>query len=360
MTFHHILITGGCGFVGSSLALRLKEKFPDSRVTAVDNFIRKGSELNVPRLTAAGIECIKGDVRNIETFTPFDTVDLIIDCAAEPSVMAGKGGSPMYVLETNLWGTVNVLELARRTTASVLFLSTSRIYPVRELNEIRTIETDTRFAVAPDQTMSGITERGIAESFPMGIDGERTLYGGTKLASEILIKEYGLLYGTRAIINRCGIIGGPWQFGKVDQGLAVLWMARHVFPNQKLAYFGWGGEGKQVRDFLHPDDLFDALSYQLDHFDTLAGSTFNLGGGVANSASLRELTRVCERISGQQIAIGSVPENSFGDVKLYISDFSKFEKLSGWKPKRNIETIMGDVHAWLIANKESLAPLFTS
>ena len=358
MEYRHILITGGCGFVGSSLTLRLKEKFPQAHITTIDNLSRKGSELNKQRLEKVGVECIDADVRYAETFAPFSSVDLILDCAAEPSVLAGKDGSPLYALETNLWGTVNVLELVRRTNAAVIFLSSSRIYPVQELNEIKIIEADARFEIASDQTMSGITERGISESFPTGT--ARTLYGATKLSSEMLIAEYALLYGTRAIINRCGVIAGPWQFGKVDQGIAVLWMARHLFPDQKLSYVGWGGEGKQVRDFLHPDDLFDALSYELDHFDTLAGSTFNLGGGVGHSASLQELTHLCEKITGRTITIGSVPETRWGDVRLYISDNSRFETISGWKPKRTVETIMSDIHAWLIAHKDVLTPIFTT
>lgn len=354
----HILVTGGCGFVGSSLALRLKEKFPQSRITTVDNLSRKGSELNRLRLIEAGIECVTRDVRYTETFTSFDSIDLIIDCAAEPSVLAGKDGSPLYALETNLWGTVNMLECARRTNARVIFLSSSRIYPVRELNEIKVIETNTRFTIDPEQTLCGVTGRGINEEFPTG--KERTLYGATKLASEMLIAEYALLYGTRAIINRCGVIAGPWQFGKVDQGIAVLWMARHVFSGQKLSYIGWGGEGKQVRDFLHPDDLFGALSYQLDHFDSLVGSTFNLGGGIAQSVSLQELTRLCEKITGRTITIDSVPETRWGDVRLYLSDNTCFEKISSWRPERSVETIMKDIHTWLVANTDTLLPIFTT
>lgn len=356
MTYRHILITGGCGFVGSSLALRLKETFPESRVTAVDNLSRKGSELNKIRLLKAGIECIESDVRYAKTFAPFDSADLIIDCAAEPSVLVGTDGSPRYALGTNLWGTVEMLELARRTSAAIIFLSTSRVYPVRELNEIATIENKTRFDLAPVQTMPGISERGVSEEFPLG--KERTLYGATKLSSEMLIAEYALLYGTRAIINRCSVIAGPWQFGKVDQGVAVLWMARHVFPDQKLSYIGWGGEGKQVRDFLHPDDLFDALAYQLAHFDALAGNTFHLGGGTAQSASLQELTQLCRTITGRTIPIGSTPETRWGDVRLYISDNSRFGAISGWKPKRGVEFIMNDIHAWLIAHRDALSPIF--
>ncbi len=354
MSYRRILVTGGAGFVGSSLALRLKGAFPQTRVSALDNLSRKGSELNVPRLEAGGIIFMRGDVRHAEDFKQFAGVDLIVDCAAEPSVMAGKDGSPLYALETNLWGTVNALELARTSKAKILFLSSSRVYPVAELNAIVTKETPTRFAIASGQTLAGVSENGISETFPLG--EQRTLYGATKLASEMLIREYAMLYGTRAIINRCGVIAGPWQFGKVDQGVAVLWMAKHIF-NQPLSYIGFGGQGKQVRDFLHIDDLWDAVALQLKEFNTYAGQTFNIGGGIGSSASLCELTELCQKISGTGIEISSAPDTRWGDIKLYVSDNARFSALSGWTPKRGVEDIMRDIHAWIIANKEALRPL---
>lgn len=353
----HILITGGCGFVGSSLALRLRQMYPQARLTVIDNLVRKGSELNVPRLASAGIEFIQGNVQDTAPFAGLTDVDLIIDCAAEPSVLAGLDGSPLPVIETNLWGTVNVLELARRTGAGIIFLSTSRVYPVQELNRIATIETDTRFTIAPDQLIPGVSLKGINEDFPMGI--ERTLYGATKLASELLLHEYASLYGVRSIINRCGVIAGPWQFGKADQGVAVLWMARHVFGGT-LSYIGYGGQGKQVRDFLHIDDLWDAVAYELSHWEALAGETFTIGGGLSNAASLCELTALCETMSGQTIAIGHQPENRFGDVKIYVSDNSRFEERTGWKPTRSVPTLMQDIYTWMTENRRELEPLFST
>ena len=296
MRYKKILITGGCGFVGSSLALRFKRLLPKSHIIACDNFFRRGSKLNIPRLEAADIEVIRGDVRRRKTFDQFYDVDLIIDCAAEPSSLAGKNSSPLYALETNIFGTIQCLELARRTGAHTLFLSTSRVYPIHELNSIEVVETKTRFELASRQRLPGVSSRGISEAFPLGT--QRTLYGASKLASEMIISEYELLYDTRAIINRCGAIAGPWQFGKIDQGIAALWMARHFFANQGIIYIGFGGTGKQVRDFLHPDDLFLALKYQLEHFKMFSGQICNLGGGPKTSASLVELTEICERITG--------------------------------------------------------------
>jgi CDP-paratose 2-epimerase len=355
MEYRHILITGGAGFVGSSLALRFKQRFPGAQVTCVDNLIRKGSELNLPRLQKAGVTFARGDVRKAETFEPFTDIDLFVDCAAEPSVMAGADGSPLYALETNLWGTVNALECARRSNARFLFLSSSRVYPLKELESIQITEGSTRFTIAPQQLLPGISERGISEQFPLG--EQRTLYGATKLASEMLVKEYALLYGLKAIINRCGVIAGPWQFGKVDQGVAVLWMTHFVF-GKPLSYIGYGGMGKQVRDFLHVEDLCDALLIQLNDFEKYASHTFNIGGGVESSTSLLELSAACERISGMRVPIAAVPETRWGDIPLYISDTTRFEAMSDWRPKRSIEVIMRDIHAWILANQETLQPLF--
>ncbi len=124
-----------------------------------------------------------------------------------------------------------------------------------------------------------------------------------------------------------------------------------------LSYIGFGGAGKQVRDFLHVDDLFDAVRWQLEHGEELWGSTFNIGGGAERSTSLQELTELCQRISGISFPIGAVPETRWGDVKLYVSDSSKFEAVSGWKPKKTLEDTMRDIHAWITDNRSLLEPI---
>lgn len=236
-----VLITGGAGFVGSSLGLGLAQRYPDWKITALDNLKRRGSELNLPRLKQAGIEFIHGDVRNREDLDPVAMEpDLILECSAEPSVLAGYA-SPGYVLETNLVGTINCLELARQTQADFIFLSTSRVYPIAHLNALKFAETETRFQLLDEQILPGVSSQGISEEFPL--DGVRSLYGSTKLASELLIAEYGDTYGMRTLINRCGVLTGPWQMGKVDQGVFALWMSAHYFQ-KLLKYIGYGGNGK--------------------------------------------------------------------------------------------------------------------
>ena len=140
-----ILITGGAGFVGSSLALHLKQHSPGTRVVCQDNLYRRGSELNLPRLQAAGIEFVKGDIRHANEF-PAGPFEFIIECSAEPSVLAGYGGSPDYLMETNLMGTYRCLEQARLWQSKTVFLSTSRVYPISVLEQHPWTEQATRFA----------------------------------------------------------------------------------------------------------------------------------------------------------------------------------------------------------------------
>jgi len=355
-TDHKLLILGGAGFVGSSLAMGLKHIYPDWQITCLDNLKRRGSELNLSRFKQHHIEFTHGDIRLSSDLDPqvFD-IDTIIDCSAEPSVLAGFS-SPQYVLQTNLIGTINVLELARQTKARLLFLSTSRVYPVEPLKSISTIELDTRLEFSPDQLISGISNRGVAEDFIL--KGYRTLYGATKLASELLIEEYRNAYDIQAIVNRCGVLTGPWQMGKVDQGVFVLWVASHYF-GKPLSYIGYGGKGKQVRDLLHIDDLLNLVKYQLDNFSKLDGEVLNVGGGKENSLSLLETTQLCEQITGKTIPIKSIAEERQGDVPIFITDSSQIIEKTGWTPKINPQQTLTDIYHWIKDNKEILKPLLS-
>lgn len=346
-----ILVTGGAGFVGSWLALGVKRRYPDATVVALDNLKRRGSELNLPRLRDAGVEFVHGDIRSPEDFDACGAFDLLLECSAEPSVMAGYGGSPAYVVNTNLMGTVNCLEAARTRSAAVIFLSTSRVYPMGAINGLNYVEDDTRFALAADQSVPGVSPAGFSEDFPL--EGARSLYGATKLASELLIAEYRAMYGMKAVVNRCGVIAGPWQMGKVDQGVAVLWAARHVF-GKPLKYIGFGGEGKQVRDLLHIEDLRDLVFYEIDHLDACDGATWNVGGGLAVSLSLQEMTALCEELSGSRIQIGGNPETRAGDIRLYLTDNARVNAATGWTPQRDARTIMADIVTWVQENRPTL------
>jgi CDP-paratose 2-epimerase len=350
MQYKNVLITGGAGFVGSNLALKLKADFPNTQITCLDNLKRRGSELSLKRLKAADINFVHGDIRSKEDLV-FDKIDLLIECSAEPSVLAGINSAPDYLINTNLVGTLNCLELARQHNAATMFLSTSRIYPMEYINNLDYTESETRFNISDNQKIKGASSKGIAEDLPL--DKPRSLYGATKLASELFIAEYADSYGLKTITNRCGVITGPWQMGKVDQGVFVLWVAKHYFK-QELSYIGYGGTGKQVRDFIHIDDLYAAISTQLQNFDTYAGQVLNIGGGLENSVSLQELTALCQEITGNTITIHSVTEERQADLRFFITDSTRFLELSGLSWKKDARSTVQDIYEWIKDNEQDL------
>lgn len=349
-----ILVTGGAGFVGSNIAILLKRDRPDTEITAFDNLRRRGSELALARLMAGGVSFRHGDVRNPEDLAEAGAFDILIECSAEPSVHAGYGNSPAYVVNTNLLGTVNCLEAARLHGADLVFLSTSRVYPIDPLRALPLEERGERLVLAGGAAGPGWSADGIATDFPLR--GSRSIYGATKLASELLIEEYGALYGLRAVVNRCGVLTGPWQMGKVDQGFVVLWAARHLYGGS-LGYSGFGGTGAQVRDILHVADLYDLLHLQLAGMDRFRGRVFNVGGGPEGSVSLAELTRLCAERSGGTIPIGRQPETRPADIPWYVTDNAEVTGATGWRPSRPVGMILGDVFDWLRANRSALEPI---
>jgi CDP-paratose 2-epimerase len=349
-----ILITGGAGFVGSNLAFFLKKNLPGSTVICFDNLKRRGSELNLARLKEARIHFVHGDVRNkedLETIPPFD---LMIECSAEPSVLAGVDSSPSYVLNTNLLGTINCLEAVRKNHAALIFLSTSRVYPFGPINELPFREDATRFSLAGSDK-PGVTKEGISEDF--SLMGPRSIYGATKLCSEYLITEYVESYGIRAMINRCGLLAGPWQMGKVDQGVVMLWVACHLFKRD-LSYIGYNGTGKQVRDVLHIDDLCDLVLLQIHRFDEFNGGIFNVGGGLNNSISLQEMTVLCKEVTGQTTLINSITQTRQNDLIWYVTDNSRVSSAFGWKPKRTVKDTITDINQWLGSNRNIVKNVF--
>ncbi len=353
-----ILVTGGAGFVGSSLAIGMKKKYPHYVIYCLDNLKRRGSELNISRLLEHDIKFVHGDIRNKEDLAQFESgITSIIEASAEPSVLAGINSSPEYLVNTNLMGTINCLYLAAKTKADFIFLSTSRVYPIEAIDLISFIEEDTRFTISENQLVGGVSEKGISEDFTL--KGFRSLYGATKLSSEFLIQEFNQFYNFKTVINRCGVLTGPWQMGKVDQGVAVLWVARH-FWRKPLGYFGYGGKGKQLRDILHVDDLFGLIDYQIHHMSTINGKTLNVGGGLINSLSLQELTKLCQQITGNKIEIAEVKENRQADIRIYVTDNSMVSDLTGWKPSISSENMVNQIFLWIKNNEKALLPILGS
>lgn len=349
--YTNILVTGGAGFVGATLALCMKRDWPTANVVAFDNLRRRGSELNVARLRKGGVKFIHGDVRQPADLSASGPSDLILECSAEPSVMGGLSGDSRYVVETNLVGTMNCLEHARIHGSLVVFLSTSRIFPIGRLTKLPISECETRFKLSDAYQGTGVSSQGISEEFPLG--GSRSLYGATKLASELLIEEYGALFGLRAIVNRCGVLTGPWQMGKVDQGIVALWVVHHYF-GKPLKYFGFGGSGKQVRDFLHVDDLYRLVSLQIRHANRHVGHVYNVGGGVEHSFSLAELTAVCRAIMKKNVPIESVAQDRVLDIPWFITDSRIVQAETGWAPRVALDETIADITQWIRENEQAL------
>jgi CDP-paratose 2-epimerase len=337
-----ILITGGAGFVGSFLAQAFRRKDPNGEVVVLDNLRRRGSELNLPIFKQAGIRFVHGDVRNRADLGALEgNFDVFVDASAEPSVLAGLHDSPDYVIETNLGGTLNALAFSRERCGLFFFLSTSRVYSMEPLRKLSLKETPTRFEC----------NTAVTEDFPTS--GARSLYGASKLASEMFVQEYAETYSMRAIINRCGVLCGPGQFGKTDQGVFSLWVFHHLFQ-KPLRYQGYGGTGKQVRDLLHPADLFALMESQMAAPNLPKAALYNASGGIANSISLQELTALCREVTGRETPIASQPETHGADIPYLVLDSSRAQKQFGWKPKRSTKDIVTEIATWAKANEAQL------
>ncbi len=244
---------------------------------------------------------MRGDVRTPADLVSAGDVTAIVECSAEPSVLAGLDGGLDYLVHTNLLGAFNCLELARRRGAQFVFLSTSRVYPVAALRSIALVEDETRFELAEEQPVAGsVAGRGSPRASRSRARARRTVRRSSP--AELLIAEYAESFGLRAVVDRCGVIAGPWQMGKVDQGVFTYWLLAHYF-GRPLEYIGFGGGGKQVRDLLHVDDLVDLIEDQLSRPEHWAGFTGNVGGGRACSLSLLETTELCRELTGRTVRI---------------------------------------------------------
>ena len=341
MKYHNILISGGAGFVGSNLAIYLKEVYPKTKISVFDNLKRRGSELNLKRFKEYDIEFIHGDIRCPEDFPVKNETELVIECSAEPSVLAGYENDPNYIINTNLTGSINCFNFARKNKADIIFISTSRVYPYDVINNLPFSEEETRFEwLSP-------ADKGINIDFTLR--GSKTLYGASKLASELFLIEYAEQFEINYIINRCGVLAGPWQFGKVDQGVFTFWLKAHQNKND-INYIGFGGDGKQVRDLLHINDFCILIDKQINKIDKINNQIFNVGGGRKNSLSLLETTKICRHITGNKIDIRSEINNRPGDIRIYYTDNFEVTKLYDWKPENNPEKTIYDIHRWLVQN----------
>jgi len=335
-----ILITGICGFAGSSIAKTLLQHHSNLQIIGLDNFSRKGSETNISELTNLGINLIRGDIRSQSDIDALSNVGWVIDCAANPSVLAGLDGqsSSRQLMEHNLHGTINLLEYCKRHKAGLILLSTSRVYSASELAALSVSASDNRFDLQ-DYDVRGASSLGISEDFPT--TAPLSLYGASKLASETMILEYGECFDFPIWINRCGVLAGAGQFGKADQGIFSFWI--HSFREKKLLkYIGFNGTGHQVRDALHPNDLVPLLTRQMLEPDWEAPKIINLGGGVQNSMSLKELSNWCEdRFVQKEVLVSK--EERLMDAPWIVMDSTTAQNAWNWSVKTEIEQILEEI-----------------
>lgn len=337
-----ILITGGCGFIGSNLAIFLKKK--KYKVYSLDNLSRKGSSLNFKRLKKFKIRNYRIDITNAEKVSKLPKFDIILDCCAlvEANV---KKENIKNVLSINFFGTNNLLMKCVKDKSKIIFFSTSRVYSIKSIyhlilnkkNLTKKINIKNKYL--------------INEKFDMS--APLSFYGLSKKFSEDLIKEYSYTFGIKYLINRFGVISGPWQFGKVEQGFLSLWLWKHL-TKKKLFYKGFGGKGFQIRDILHIDDLCEIIYIQINKLNRINNQIFNIGGGKNNSIDLKSLTDLSQNITKNKIHIKNVKSTDISDIPIYISNNNKIIKYYKWKPTKKIKEIVTDVYKWQLKNLNTL------
>lgn len=336
-----IFIAGICGFVGYSLARCLQDRMAGTELLGMDNLNRPGAEINRRLLTQANCRVLHGDVRVASDFESLPPVDWVIDAAANPSVLAGvdSKSSSRQVIEHNLIGTTNLLEYCRRSSAGFILLSTSRVYSITALAALPLKRGMTRFELA-ERNIEGVTLQGISESF--STRNPISLYGATKLASEILALEYGQTFSFPVWINRCGVLAGAGQFGTAEQGIFSFWV--HAWRAKRpLKYIGFEGSGFQVRDAFHPTDLATLIHKQLND-TTLAASEqiWNVGGGLKNSKSLFELSSWCAHRFGDHFVLREPKQRPF-DIPWVVMDSARAKSRWNWAPEMKIDAILDEI-----------------
>lgn len=299
--------------------------------------MRKGSAYNQNRLRKYRIKNFNVNIEKYNKLKLLPKFNLIIDCCAEPAIEASKS-DPARVFNTNLVGTFNILNKCIKDNSNIIFLSSSRVYSIEKLrNLIKNLNLKKPINI----------NKKIDEKF--STHSASSLYGFTKLASEKLIREFFYKTKLKYIINRFGVIAGPCQFGKQDQGFVSLWVAKHFFK-KNLSYIGFGGHGNQVRDVIHIKDVCEIIYIQIQKFRTINNEIFNIGGGVKNALSLKDLTKKCEKLTKNQINFKKIYKTSNFDIPYYVTDNSKINRFYKWKPAHSIDRLINDIYKWLDKN----------
>ena len=348
-----LLITGICGFVGSSLADCLLERRAGLSIYGIDNLMRPGSESNRGKLQKLGVHFLHGDIRSASDFEALPPVEWVIDAAANPSVLAGVTGafSSRQLFEHNLAGILNVLEYCKAHRAGLLLLSTSRVYSIPALASLPLRTSGNAFQLdAAAALPAGVSSNGIGAGF--STRPPISLYGSTKLASEIVALEYGEAFGFPVWIDRCGVLAGAGQFGTPDQGVFSYWINAHM-RRRPLRYIGFDGTGHQVRDAFHPRDLCALLDAQMSADPAIGQRIYAVGGGRENAMSLAQLNAWCDERFGPH-APQSDPQPRPYDIPWLIMDSCDAQRTFGWRPNIAIETLLAEIADHAVRNPDWL------
>lgn len=348
-----ILVTGICGFAGSTLARELRAHREGLAITGIDNFSRQGSRHNFSTLREEGFGVFEGDVRNPADLDQCGPCDWLIDAAANPSVLAGVDGKtgPAELLDHNLVGTIPMLEYCRREQIPFTLLSTSRVYSIPALRALPLVVDGSAFIPSPTGGLDGSSEKGLSEKF--STEAPVSLYGASKRCAELLALEYAEAYGFPVWVNRCGVLAGAGQFGKPDQGIFSYWIhgwtAKHP-----LKYLGFGGSGHQTRDCLHPADLVPLFLSQFDHAAKPGKPRLvNVSGGIESACSLAQLSSWCRENIGSHEVIPDGAERAY-DLPWVVLDASLARESWDWTPRRSRDWIFSEISAHARAHPEWL------
>ncbi|PYS36275.1 MAG: CDP-tyvelose epimerase [Acidobacteria bacterium] len=331
-----LLITGICGFAGSAIAQSLLERIEGLTIVGIDNLLRSGSETNRLKLRQLGVKLIHGDLRMASDFETLTEADCVIDAAANPSVLAGRQQefTSRQLFEHNLAGFLNVLEYCKTYKATLILLSSSRVYSIPVLESLPLKVCGNAFRLDNSHPLPcGVSPRGISSDF--ATTPPVSLYGSMKLASEAVALEYGAAFAFTVWINRCGVLAGAGQFGTPDQGIFSYWINAHL-RRRPLRYIGFDGTGRQVRDMLHPRDLAILLECQIRSGRSGGQRIYTAGGGVTRSISLADLNAWCDARFGRQ-----TPEP---DPRPRPYDVPYESELDfGWVPQLELEGILDEI-----------------
>jgi len=343
--FRSVLIFGGAGFIGSNLAHRLLEG-SDAKLHIFDNLSRYGARHNLAKLQrAAGgsgrLQITVGDIRDqnmVERAVRPATE--IYHFAAQVAVTSSIS-DPRHDFEVNLQGTINILEAVRKQGRRqfLLFTSTNKVYG--GLNSQAVVSNTTRHA------FRGI--KGVSESQPLDFHSP---YGCSKGAADQYVRDYARMYDIPAVVFRMSCIAGPRQFGNEDQG----WVAHFLYSALRELPVVIYGDGRQLRDVLCVHDLVSAIEAARENCERTRGQIYNLGGGPANTVSLLELLGMIESLTGRRLQT-RMDDPRPGDQLVYVTDFEKFERDTGWQPQYSVMQTLQAIQDWWRRNRELFEPM---